>query len=115
VLGVAPSRGHLRSRRHAARSASQLSSGSFAINGAGLRRSPSGRSRTTTCEALIERDREGMAARGCSRARGRFGLPAALADSLRNDFRAEFASSCVLFPDALETRPRCVPRASSSD
>lgn len=56
-------------------------------------------------EALIELDREGYGPRGglFAGAVARFGLPAALADSLRNDFRAEFASSCVLFPDALET------------
>jgi putative hydrolase of the HAD superfamily len=56
-------------------------------------------------KALIELDREGYGPR-----RGlfagtvaRFGLPAALADTLRSDFRAEFARACVLFPDAVQT------------
>jgi len=56
-------------------------------------------------DALIELDREGYGPRG-GLFRGtvaRFGLPAALADTLRNDFRAEFASTCVLFPDARDT------------
>ncbi|HEV8394522.1 MAG TPA: HAD family hydrolase [Vicinamibacterales bacterium] len=54
---------------------------------------------------LIELDREGYGPR-----RGlfagtvaRFGLPAALADTLRSDFRAEFARACVLFSDAVQT------------
>ena len=55
--------------------------------------------------AAIERDREGYGPR-----RGlftgtvaQFGLPAALADTLRSDFRAAFPGACVLFPDALQT------------
>lgn len=55
--------------------------------------------------AVIERDREGYGPR-----RGlfadtvaQFGLPAALADTLRSDFRAGFPGACVLFPDALST------------
>ena len=56
-------------------------------------------------KTLIELDREGYGPR-----RGlfagtvaRFGLPAALADTLRSDFRAEFPRACVLFPDAMQT------------
>ena len=54
---------------------------------------------------LIELDREGYGPRGglFLGTVARFGLPAALADTLRNDFRAEFASTCVLFPDARDT------------
>jgi putative hydrolase of the HAD superfamily len=55
--------------------------------------------------AVIERDREGYGPR-----RGlfagtvaQFALPAALADTLRSDFRAAFPGACVLFPDALQT------------
>jgi len=53
----------------------------------------------------IELDREGYGPR-----RGlftgtvaQFGLPAALAETLRSDFRAAFPGACVLFPDALPT------------
>jgi putative hydrolase of the HAD superfamily len=54
---------------------------------------------------LIARDREGHGPRGelFKGAVAQFGLPASLATTLKNDFRAGFASSCVLFPDALET------------
>ena len=55
--------------------------------------------------AAIEHDREGYGPR-----RGlftgtvaQFGLPAALAETLRSDFRAAFPGACVLFPDALPT------------
>jgi len=55
--------------------------------------------------AVIERDREGYGPR-----RGlfagtvaQFGLPVALADTLRNDFRTGFPGACVLFPDARPT------------
>jgi len=54
---------------------------------------------------LIELDREGYGPRGglFTGTVARFGLTAALAETLRNDFRAEFAKACVLFPDALQT------------
>ena len=55
--------------------------------------------------ALIERDREGYGRRGelFSGTVAQFDLPVALADTLRDDFRAGFAGACVLFPDALRT------------
>ena len=55
--------------------------------------------------AVIERDREGYGPRGAlfSDTVAQFGLPAALAGTLRDDFRAGFASACVLFPDAIHT------------
>lgn len=54
---------------------------------------------------LVERDREGYGHRGelFSGTVAQFGLPATLADTLRHDFRAEFANTCVLFPDAMHT------------
>jgi putative hydrolase of the HAD superfamily len=54
---------------------------------------------------LIARDRAGYGPRGelFSGAVAHFGLPAPLADTLRQDFRAGFASACVLFSDALPT------------
>ena len=54
---------------------------------------------------LVAFDREGYGPRGelFSGTVAHFGLPAPLADTLRNDFRAEFASACVLFPDAMRT------------
>ena len=54
---------------------------------------------------LVAFDREGYGPRGelFSGAVAHFGLPAPLADTLRNDFRAAFASACVLFPDAMRT------------
>jgi putative hydrolase of the HAD superfamily len=54
---------------------------------------------------LIARDRAGYGPRGelFSGAVAHFGLPAPLADTLRQDFRAGFASVCVLFSDALPT------------
>lgn len=56
-------------------------------------------------EALIELDREGYGPRGglFIGTVARFGLATALADTLRTDFRAEFARTCVLFPDARDT------------
>jgi len=56
-------------------------------------------------QTLIELDREGYGPRGglFIGTVERFGLAAALADTLRNDFRAEFARTCVLFRDALVT------------
>jgi putative hydrolase of the HAD superfamily len=55
--------------------------------------------------AVIERDREGYGPRGelFADTVAQFGLPAALADTLRSDFRAGFPGACVLFPDALQT------------
>jgi putative hydrolase of the HAD superfamily len=55
--------------------------------------------------AVIKRDREGYGPRG-ELFRGsvaEFGLPEALGETLRNDFKAGFANACVLFPDALQT------------
>jgi putative hydrolase of the HAD superfamily len=54
---------------------------------------------------LIARDREGYGPRRelFSDVVTRLGLPAPLATTLRNDFRARFASTCVLFPDAIAT------------
>lgn len=54
---------------------------------------------------LVAFDREGYGPRGelFSGTVAQLGLPATLADMLRNDFRAEFASACVLFPDAMPT------------
>ena len=54
---------------------------------------------------LVGLDREGYGPRGqlFSGTVARFGLPAALADTLRKDFRAEFANACVLFPEAMPT------------
>jgi putative hydrolase of the HAD superfamily len=56
-------------------------------------------------QTLIARDREGYGPRGdlYRGAVAQFGLPAALAETLRNDFRAEFPAACVLFPDAVQT------------
>ena len=53
--------------------------------------------------AVTERDREGYGRRGelFTGTVAQFGLPMALADTLRNDFRAGFARACVLFPDAM--------------
>src|SRR5215212_9243196 len=55
--------------------------------------------------AVVDRDREGYGPRGAlfSGTVAEFGLPPALAETLRSDFRAGFPSACVLFPDALET------------
>jgi len=55
--------------------------------------------------ALIDRDREGYGPRKglFIGAVAGFGLPAALAQTLRSDFRAGFPGACVLFPDALQT------------
>ena len=55
--------------------------------------------------ALVERDREGYGHRGALFADTvmHYGLPAALADTLRRDFRDGFAGACVLFPDAMPT------------
>lgn len=55
--------------------------------------------------AVIERDREGYGPRRglFAGAVAQFALPAALADTLRSDFRAAFPGACVLFPDALQT------------
>jgi putative hydrolase of the HAD superfamily len=54
---------------------------------------------------LIERDRAGYGPRGelFAGAVAHLGLPAALADTLRHDFRGGFAGACVLFPDARPT------------
>lgn len=54
---------------------------------------------------LIARDRQGYGPRGglFSGAVAHFGLPSSLADTLRQDFRANFASCCVLFSDSRET------------
>jgi putative hydrolase of the HAD superfamily len=54
---------------------------------------------------LIERDREGYGARGelFSGTVAQFGLPSALAATLLQDYRASFANTCVLFPDARAT------------
>jgi len=54
---------------------------------------------------LIERDREGYGPRGelFSGTVAHFGLPGSLAQTLRSDFKDRFASTCVLFPDALQT------------
>ena len=54
---------------------------------------------------LIERDREGYGPRGTlfKDAVAALGLPSTLARTLREDFRARFASACVLFPDAMQT------------
>jgi putative hydrolase of the HAD superfamily len=56
-------------------------------------------------QTLIARDHAGYGPRGelFSGAVAHFGLPAPLADTLRQDFRAGFARACVLFPDALPT------------
>ena len=56
-------------------------------------------------QTLIARDHAGYGPRGelFSGAVAHFGLPAALADTLRQDFRAGFARACVLFPDAVPT------------
>jgi putative hydrolase of the HAD superfamily len=54
---------------------------------------------------LIELDRNGYAPRKGLFAgmAAQFGLPADLAETLLNDYRAGFPSACVLFPDALRT------------
>jgi putative hydrolase of the HAD superfamily len=54
---------------------------------------------------LIERDREGYGARGelFTGTVAQFGLPSALAATLLTDYRASFANTCVLFPDARAT------------
>jgi putative hydrolase of the HAD superfamily len=54
---------------------------------------------------LIERDRAGYGARGAlfTGTVARSGLPSALAATLLKDYRASFASACVLFPDARAT------------
>ena len=56
-------------------------------------------------EALIAGDRGGYGPRAelYHRAMSRFDLPAAVAETLRQDFRDRFAGECVLFPDALPT------------
>jgi putative hydrolase of the HAD superfamily len=56
-------------------------------------------------QALIARDREGYGSRGelFTGTVAQFGLLADLAKTLRDDFKAGFASTCVLFPDALPT------------
>lgn len=68
-------------------------------------------------QTLIELDREGYGPRGglFIGTVEKFGLAAALADTLRNDFRAEFARTCVLFPDALATLSSLRAAVSSSD
>jgi putative hydrolase of the HAD superfamily len=55
--------------------------------------------------ALIASDRAGYGPREELFAGpvAQFGLPATLADTLRHDFRAEFARTCLLFPDAMPT------------
>ena len=54
---------------------------------------------------LIERDREGYGARGelFTSTVAQFSLRSALADTLLKDYRASFANTCVLFPDARAT------------
>jgi putative hydrolase of the HAD superfamily len=54
---------------------------------------------------LLARDREGYGPRGTlfSGAVADLGLSPTLAGTLRDDFRAGFASACVLFPDAMPT------------
>ena len=56
-------------------------------------------------QVLVERDRGGYGHRGelFTGTVAHFGLPASLAETLRNDFRTGFASACVLFPDAMHT------------
>ena len=56
-------------------------------------------------QALIARDREGYSPRVelFTGTVAQFGLPPALAETLRNDFRAGFPRACMLFPDARQT------------
>jgi putative hydrolase of the HAD superfamily len=56
-------------------------------------------------QTLIELDRDGYAPRKSlfSGAIARFGIPAGVAETLLDDYRAGFPNACVLFPDAVET------------
>ena len=56
-------------------------------------------------QILIELDRDGYAPRDelFSGLIAQFELPSGLAETLLNDYRAEFPSACLLFPDAAQT------------
>src|SRR4029453_10252935 len=56
-------------------------------------------------QTLIERDCDGYAPRNelFTGIISQFELPAALAETLLNDYRAGFPSACLLFPDAAQT------------
>jgi len=56
-------------------------------------------------QTLVQLDRDGYGPRRelFAGMAARFGLPAALAETLLNDYRAGFPSACVLFPDAVRT------------
>ena len=64
---------------------------------------------------LIEHDREGYGARGelFTGTVAQFALPSALADTLLKDYRASFANTCVLFPDARATLVFLTERAQA--